>query len=229
MTIEERLEKVEKELAILKKSAASAPKEIRASSFIAVDENGKDRAVLNVSDGVPGLILKDENGKNRIILNITKNKTGLTIYDEKSKNHIGLSVKDEGLGLALYDDNGPIAGLGMENDQLELRLGGKKGMGRVILQVNKNIAGLVLRDDNDNPRALLSVDKDGCHMLALVDGNSQARATLRFTESGVGLVLSDEKGEPRAMLIVTEDGPALQLLDEDGEMGWSTPSSPAVQ
>ena len=83
MTIDARLEKMEKELAILKKSAAAAPKEIRATSFIVVDENGKDRAVLNVSDGGPGLILKDENGKNRIVLNITKDKTGLTIYDEK--------------------------------------------------------------------------------------------------------------------------------------------------
>jgi len=229
MTIEERLEKVEKELAILKKSAAAAPKEIRATSFIVVDEKGKDRAVLNVSGDRAGLSILDENGKKRIGMGVTKEALGLTFYDENMK---------------------ALAEFCMVDNEVRLLMTDKKTTGRVILMANKDAAGLVLRDGEDKPRALLSVNTEGHHMLALLDGNNQARVILRSDECESSLILSDEKAEPRAMLSVLEDGPGLLLLDangkdrvslnvaedgaglrlfdEDGETIWTT-SLPAVQ
>ena len=64
MTTEERLEKVERELAaVYALGVGAVPKTIRAKEFILEDENGKRRAGLRVLKDGPGLYLYDEDGK----------------------------------------------------------------------------------------------------------------------------------------------------------------------
>jgi len=114
MTIEERLEKIEKELAearrrnrwlltimglvvvgiglawILTKTTAAAtattaPKVIRANDFIVENANGKTRAELSVDKDGPRLGLLDEKGKPRAELGIDKDKSGLKLGDANGK------------------------------------------------------------------------------------------------------------------------------------------------
>ncbi|MDD5222404.1 MAG: hypothetical protein PHE84_00305 [bacterium] len=85
MTIEERLEKVEKELTLLKKTLATAPKVIRANKFIVEDENGKVRAGMVLDEDGPRLGLFDEHGKVRVGMGLDKNGPGLGLLDANGK------------------------------------------------------------------------------------------------------------------------------------------------
>ena len=136
MTIEERLEKVEKELTEAKRrnrwlltvlglvivglgmvwllakttssaTAATTPKVVRANAFIVVDTNGKERAKLDVTKGgQTELVLFDENGEQRALLAVNKDGPGLALSDEKGKTRAGLGLGKDGVGLELLDENG---------------------------------------------------------------------------------------------------------------------------
>jgi hypothetical protein len=160
MTTEERLEKVERELAQAKRRArrlviaalacigvlvvawagvlqATAQREahvapkVVARSFVLVDENGKTRAVLaGVKDG-PALGLYDENGKTRAWLDVGEDGPGLTLYDENGKGRAMLAVGKDGPGLlGLYDENGKPSAV------LDV---GKHGPGLVLFDKERKI------------------------------------------------------------------------------------------
>jgi hypothetical protein len=109
MTIDERIEKIERQLVRLRwynrcligfivlslgvwfvcmsfrpktPWARSGAKVIRANNFILDDENGKPRATLDVFMDTPGLKLADENGKPRASLALTKLGPKLGLFDE---------------------------------------------------------------------------------------------------------------------------------------------------
>ena len=99
MTTEERLEKIERELAAAKRRnrwmiAAGClavawiftvvygdKTEIRARRFVVVGEGGRLRGSLYAS----GLSLFDENGKSRIALSADKDDQGLSLWDKNGK------------------------------------------------------------------------------------------------------------------------------------------------
>lgn len=82
MTIEERLEKLERELSRVNQAVGGTFNELRAYKFVLEDENGKSRAVIGVSKDGPALRLLDENGKPRVELSIWKDGPGLVLLDE---------------------------------------------------------------------------------------------------------------------------------------------------
>jgi hypothetical protein len=133
MTTEERLEKMEVQLArvrwfnrcliacivlslgvwfILKTFgpemvwAQSGVKEIRANRFILEDENGKPRGGLAVEKGSTVLFLLDENGKSRACLAAAKDGPMLSLYDENGKPRAWLAAVMDGSMLSLYDEDG---------------------------------------------------------------------------------------------------------------------------
>jgi hypothetical protein len=136
MTIEERLEKLERELsrakfrnrwllagvglavgiglvawafgptAALAQSTRAALTEVRANSFILEDENGKVRAMLITTKDGPRLSLLDENGKPRAGLGVSKDGPSLSLYDENGKDRAGMAMTKDGPKLGLFDENG---------------------------------------------------------------------------------------------------------------------------
>ena len=112
---------------------------VRATDFVLVDDQGRNRAELGMGPLRSMLRLLDENGKGRIMLAITRDGQGLYLHDE-NKICIGLEVdKDEGT-LALFDKNGKP---------------------RIGLKVSKDLTGLDLYDDNGEVRIGLIVNKNG--------------------------------------------------------------------
>ncbi|MFH1537409.1 MAG: hypothetical protein ABIH66_00525 [bacterium] len=112
MNLEERVEKLESELARERRRNRRLPiitvlvcllafglfeatatllaarsdgneREIRATSFVLVDENGESRAGLILFKGEPRLVLYDENGESRAALKLTFGEPGLSLYDKK--------------------------------------------------------------------------------------------------------------------------------------------------
>jgi hypothetical protein len=132
MTTEERLEKLEKELAGAKRrsrvmliAAAMAvavvfllgaggeavPKVIQAEKFELVDSTGRGRAALEMTQaGEPGLVLGDEKGKIRTGLIMGEaGRPSLGLFDDNGIPRIILHLDDSGEPtLSLSDENGKV-------------------------------------------------------------------------------------------------------------------------
>jgi hypothetical protein len=131
MTIEERLETLERGLSAAKRrnrylliglvvlgiawagtittgcvQTQTGDKAIRTEKIEVVDSQGRVRASLGVADGGPALAMYDEKGKPRAGLVVTEKVPGLFLYDENGKLRASLGVADDGPGLLLRDLNG---------------------------------------------------------------------------------------------------------------------------
>lgn len=155
MNIEERVEKLESELARERRRSRRLPAvtvlvcllafglfeatatllaarsngnqgEIRATSFVLVDENGKERAELGLFKGDPWIDLRDKKGKIRAKLNLVDdepmlnlldkngnlrfwlNETSLALLVKNGNPRVDLSLRDGDPRLALLDKNGKL-------------------------------------------------------------------------------------------------------------------------
>ena len=161
MTIEERLENMERELGRLKRRArwllgvmllmvgvfaigffettasklraqgAGREKEVRANKLTLEDERGEVRASLGIFLDKPALTLFDKNGEVRAGLGVFKDGPSLDLYDENGKYRAGLSIVNNEPGLTLHDENGNA---------------------RAMLTAHKEALGLTLFDENGEPR-----------------------------------------------------------------------------
>ncbi len=135
MTTEERLAKVEGELARAKRHTRTAlvavgliaavsllgligvhgcepreggrapVKQIRANRFVVEDQNGRLCAVLGMTGDGPELRLYDERSQMRAAVFANKIGTGLVLKDEKGNYRAGLTLYKSGAMLALFDEN----------------------------------------------------------------------------------------------------------------------------
>ena len=148
MTVEERIENLEWGLAKSKRqnrrlvvagavllagatfflAAWARPVDVRARSFILVDQDGRTRAQLVIEKEGPKLVLGDENGNIRAGLNANTEGTGLFLFDENGKTRVMLGATSDGPGLFLDDENGKTrATLGAIKDGQALFLYDKNG------------------------------------------------------------------------------------------------------
>jgi hypothetical protein len=137
MTLEERIEKVEKELKRTRKvnlvllaglmlagivfivGSAKPANIIKADGFILLDDKGKERARLVMDTVSPGpkLDLLNQDGKIIISMFSTAKTTGLDFLDKRGMNRISMAVSDE-------IESGPVFNLldKGNNDRLRLML-----------------------------------------------------------------------------------------------------------
>jgi len=199
ITIEERLEKLELELAEAKQTInrmieekdakEDGKKVIRANAFVVEDDQGNERVMLLGGGWGTGLFLLDEKGNIRASLS----DLGLWLHDEKGNRRAILVVdKDIGPGLWLYDEKGnQRARLGVYND-----LG----------------PCLWLYDEKGKLRISLGEDNDGSGLgLCMYDEKESSRASLYES----GLVLLDEKENLRVDLNLDNNGPSLWFGDDE--------------
>lgn len=226
MTTDERMEKIEAELARVKwvnrclvacivlilgcwsavqtfapqkAWAKSGTKTLQATDLLLQDENGKTCAVLmGTTDGAV-LLSVDENGKHGGGLHLQKDC--LMVIDENMDKRIALVGSKEGPSLGLYDKNGKTRiGLTMVNNKPLLTLCDENSKSRVGLGILEGLPNLTLFDENEKPRIGLSIFK------------------------GLpNLTLFDENGKRRIGLGILEGGPSLSLLDPNSRLIWSAP------
>ena len=107
------------------REAAKEPKNaqvIRATAFVLVDDEGRERGKLEMGENGPSLDLYDETGKTRAMLAAGKDLAGsaLCLYDDKGKSYSVLLFEG---GLFLRDENGKLrAGLNVSGGQASLEL-----------------------------------------------------------------------------------------------------------
>lgn len=112
MTTDERLEKLERQLAttryryrwlaiiagVLFIGSAMAPpaenvdvtEELRTRRLVIEDQNGGHRVLITTVRGQPALVMLDENGKGRISLAILKSGPSLDLLDSNGRNRLSL-------------------------------------------------------------------------------------------------------------------------------------------
>jgi hypothetical protein len=117
MTIEERLENLERELgrvkrrsrwllgAILFVAGGLTPPGVFETTAIRARAQGAGTAE---QIRARAFILEDEKGESRAALSVTKGGPGLLLLDEKGESRAGLRVFKDGPSLVLFDDNGKV-------------------------------------------------------------------------------------------------------------------------
>ncbi len=90
----------------LAENAVKAPIIIHANTLILDDENGKARAMLNVTKDGPALFVYDKQSKTSVVLGVLKDGPVLAMLDENGEQRIGLDVKKDGTALNLFDETG---------------------------------------------------------------------------------------------------------------------------
>ncbi len=229
MTTEERLEKLESDLAgakrrnrlllvgvaivagmfLLGAGGEELQKVVRGERFELVDSTGRVCAALGVDKGQPSLKLFDQNDTERVSLGVSaeSGQPALKLCDQNGEVRASLKLDTSGQSkLGLADQNGKVrAHLGVD-------AGGK--------------AGLMLWDENGKILAVLGTNDVGLPGLQLYSGNDlPARANLVLVDNGQPrLVLQDQNGKPRVNLVLSESGqPRLALGDEHNRTIWSAP------
>jgi hypothetical protein len=183
MTTEERLEKLERELARANRRnrwlLASVVLAIVGLSLAWTWPKTIAIALAQGAEAAPKVIRANE----------------FILEDVNRKPRAGLAVDKDGANLSLYDENGePRASLGATKDGAKLSLYDENGKGGVMLGATKDGADLSLYDENRKPRAILSVPKDGAR-LSLYDENGKARGMLSVNKDGAGLSLYGPDGK----------------------------------
>ena len=236
MTIEERLEKLEREFA-------------RSERIDLVDAEGGMRAMLAVGEGGPVLLLFDlpqNDGRllPRAWLGVTKDGPRLSLFDKKPC--VTLVVDKDGPGLILSDEKGETrVGLGepravltagrfgafldvamtmdMDKMRLELHDAAGKLQAQPLHMDDARRINMDLRDAEGKVRVVLTVGAANQLDFLLHDAEGQMRASLAMGNDWCRLRLCDAVGKTRAVLDVDKDGPGLSLQDEKGKTIWSAP------
>jgi hypothetical protein len=209
MTTEERLEKLEWELA-----RACRHRPWLVGVLLAIGAMALAVAALSAPSLPPALAqaggpvnevratsfaLVDENGNTRASLFVDKDKNApvLGMSDVKGKCRLLLAAPTkEGPGLSMFDEN---------------------GKGCVELSVGKDGPRLLLSEDDDKPRVGLFGAKDG-PTLKLYDENRKVRVLLIVAKDGPVLTLTDENGKARFWILVNKNAPGMCLVDENGKI-----------
>jgi hypothetical protein len=152
-----RVEKLERQYHGLKS-------EVATEKLVLVDADGKTRATLRTSEGVPGLIFYDRDGSVRAILRAGDEGPALHLLDSKTKAGLELKVGDVGPDVSLFDASG--------NERLSLR----------VTPYESGTPGLSMRNANGmDTLTVTSLDNGPSINLsdpANADGNTIVRLTV---------------------------------------------------
>jgi len=111
MTVEERLQNIERELEQVKEAlgrsqVSLSAKEIRAHHIVLEDQHGAVRIGLVMTRDGPALVLYGEYGKALAQLSATKDASGLIVYGENGEVRAWLGLVKDAPSLTMTDKNG---------------------------------------------------------------------------------------------------------------------------
>ena len=213
MTIEERLENMEREMGrlnrhnrwllgaiLLAAGGLIVPGVLETTAFRARAQVGGTVKEIRARS----IVIEDENGKTRVELGTDESGPNLKMLDENIKVRVGLYEFKGNSAITLYNENGTV-GAGL--------------LGSGMLG-----PGLTLCDENGHFRASLGAGKDGFD-LNLYDEKNILRVGLKAGKYGPSLWLGDENEKPRVVLDAFKDGPRLSLQDENGKTRFAAGKS----
>jgi len=167
MTIEDRLEKLERELAcakrrnhwllagvglalgiglvawafgpatVLAQSTQASLREVRANSFVLEDETGKVGAMLAMTKDGPMLSLLDENGQRLVWMDVSKKGPTLNLLAKHGQGGVALSALEGKPLLHVFGYGKGVVGLSALEDGPGLVMGAEGGRSFATLALTK--------------------------------------------------------------------------------------------
>ncbi len=231
MTIEQRLERLERQNRWMKRIGALGLA-VAAPVLLSGQAKGKDLQHLKARS----LTLIDGYGRNRVVVA----DYGLRVSDINGKTRAMLFARGDGSPrLDLRDKNGKtrMSFRALLDGSPSLDLWDKNGKQGVALRMlGDGSSRLLLYDKNGKNRAALGAYADGSSRLILFDTNGKKRAALRvFADGSPSLNLRDKSGKVRAELGVTTTvdrrtgaeiktaESTLTLFNSKGDVIWDAP------
>lgn len=220
MTIEERLENMERELGRLK----------RRNRWLL-------GAILLVAGGLAVLVLfkttpfQVRTQAEGTVKEVRANR--ISLVDENDKILASLSADKDGSRLEFYDENeASLASLNAKKDGSTLTLWDLEHRSLAVLGAQSEYGPSLSLSASAKARAFLSADKDGSSRLSLSDENGKTRASLDVDKDGPKLYLFDENESFRLVAgtteLVTSNGKKIKypessliLFGPDGKVIWS--------
>lgn len=205
-TPESSLETLTERVGQLERQYNSLKSEMVTQKLLLVDSDGKTRAALRMSEGVPSLILYDTNMNVRAVLRVNDDGSALHLLDADTKLGLELRVSDSGPDVSLFDAEGKqrltLAVTGYESGTPHLGMWNANGMSSVVVTTLDNGPSIALIDP------------------ANADGNTGVRLTVD-TKEGASLSCYKE-GKAGVWLYADEKGPSLRCSKE-GKVLWAAP------
>lgn len=132
--------------------AHSPARTVEAERFVLLDEHGKVRSELSMTEYGPRLRLIDEDEKTRFVIGMGPQMAGLGLFDANGQGRALLGVASDGTpGLCLYSQH------------MRMRIG--------LVAPPDRSASLGLFDENGVGRAKLTVGQDGSPSLLFQNSN----------------------------------------------------------
>ena len=184
-----------------------APKEVRASRFVVIDDHGKERGELGL---LPG-------GQVGVVIRGKDSGTALSLYfDDKGMPRFEFqNSKGEALlDLGLLDDQSPA--FVMRDGEGRRRLG--------IIVTPRQTVAIGLYDMDKVDRCSIAVGADGHPQIALKDEAGRLRGSIMLDSKGeCALDLYDREGRERVVFQVNAEGKADgAVFGPDGKAKWSS-------
>lgn len=162
--------------ALLMGQASSSSKIFDAERFIVRGDDGKERASLALSNGVPMFVLRDASNKVRAALGLdSAGVPSLALQDQNGQQRVLLALGSDGTpGVVLRDQAGrQRAGLTVAAD-------GSPGLG--------------IFDASGNQRASLAVSADGSTTLTFDDAKGKRRTAVGMAPDGSPAIYLKDQG-----------------------------------
>lgn len=184
---------------------------IRASAFIVIDAEGKERATFGLaSNGEPAIVLS--NSKQSFKTRMEIDQTGMPRIALESQD--GNAFIELGVSSSLE----PVVILN--------NAAGKRRLGMVVSKTGT--VGIALYDTEKHARCSISLAPDGSPLVTLKDNEGKSRALLTIDPQGTSaLELRDADEKSRMILQVDGAGKSIAtILDDKGSPNWVTNPKP---
>lgn len=90
-------------------SVVVPPREIRASRFVLIDQNGRQRGMFRVADDVPAVVLQDQSGIWRAVLSVDGDQSFLNLTRANGESGLAVGAGDGKSTITIYGDGAKAA------------------------------------------------------------------------------------------------------------------------
>lgn len=185
--------------------------EIRAQSFVVVDNAGKERGVFGI---------------------LPSGQAGVRIWDAGKTIAATFEIDQRGMPRMAFEktDGTPLVQIGVYDKQYPVFiLSDGAGIRRLGLAItNDGTINLILNDTSKKSKCRIAVGSDGEPRIVLHDKRGEARVSLMVANDGMCAVeLFDQEGQSHVVFVVDDEGHAdAAVLGRDGKAIWSTAGNP---
>lgn len=219
-------------------------KDGKARVFLATNEAGEPKLVLNDSSGKASLSLSVSDargpmcelrsGASKAVIKLRMQENGsprVEVFDSLGSPRVLIACDEDGTAAIVIADKEKRASISQVVDNSSSRIQMYDGNGSQRLRVSCPVAkagkvdeiGFFLLEEDDKVRASLGFNQLGEPACVVFGEGLKSSAYLGAAKNGVGLGMKDQEGRLRAAMSVQESSPVIRMLNQEGASIWRAP------